>query len=108
MRRPGVLAGGDERLFGAAPIAPAQSDGAELHQRPAELAAHPRSQFLACPERFCLGEIARTGDSQQLSAVDTTSTIDAADRGAVAPALHHLGPLPGPVVTCQTLRRTDQ
>ena len=59
MGRPGVLVGGHERFLGAREIAPEQPDVAELGQRPAELAAHPGSQFLACSERFPLGLVAR-------------------------------------------------
>jgi hypothetical protein len=40
--------------------------------------------------------------------VDTTSAVDATERSAVPPAFHQLGPLAGPVVEHEALRRADQ
>jgi len=68
VRRPAALMRCDKRLFGAGEVPTAQPYVAEFDERPAELSAHPRTQFFAGTERFGLVEITRTGDSEQLGA----------------------------------------
>ena len=106
--RPRVLVRGDERLLGSGQIAFAQPDVPELGQRPTELAPHPGTQFVARCQRLLLGPVARARDAQHLRPVHPAATVDAPDRSPVPPSLHHVGPLAGPLVEGEVLRRADQ
>ena len=106
--RPCVVVRGQERFLGAVEIALAKSDVAELGQRPSELPPHPRAELLAGAERLLLRRGAGPRHPEHLGPMDAAPTVDPADRRSVAPALHDLGPLAGPVGQHEPLGRADE
>ncbi len=99
--------GREECLLGPGQVASSEPDVAELRQWPAELAAHPRPQFVTGGERLLLGEITGARHPQQFGAMHPAAAVDPAERGTMAPALHHLGPLLREVVHHQALGGAD-
>ncbi len=108
LRRPHVPVRLQERLLRTSEIAPSQPDQAELCQWPAELASHPRPQLDAGRGRLGLGLGGRSGEPEQLRAMYPAAPVDAAEGDAVPPPLHHLGPLPRPVVQRKSLSGADE
>jgi hypothetical protein len=108
VRAPHVLVGGTVRLLGPRDVALAEPDVAQLGERPAELAAHPRAEVVAGAQRLVLRRRARARHPQDLGPVDAAPAVEPTEGGAVPPPVHGFRPLAGHVVEGQALRGADQ
>jgi len=108
MRLPPELIGGDQRVLGAGEVTLVEPDTSELTERPADLATKVRAQFFARSERLGLGLVAATTEAQDLRAMHTTATVEAADGVGPRPPFHGLGPLLGAVILRETLKRAHK
>ena len=94
------------------PIEPEQSlvqaDPSQLVQWPAQLAPQIGAQLLARHHRLSLRLVARPAQPEDLGAMHSAATMQAADGIRFTPPLHRLGPLLGHVVQGEALKGTDE
>ena len=108
LRVPPGLVCGEECRFRALEVAPAQADAAEFGQGPPELAAQVGPKLVAGQKRLLLRLDAGAAQPEDLGAVDTAASVEAADGLSLAPALHGCRPLLGQVVLRERLQRTHE
>src|SRR5262249_22087974 len=98
----------EQCLFCAVDVAPAQANASELDERPAELTADIRPELVARHRELVLGVFELPAQAEDLTAMDATTPVDAADRIARGPTLHRVRPLFREVVLRESLQRAHE
>ena len=97
-----------EGLFRAVDVASAQSDPAELGQRPSQLASQIGPQLVAGQQGLHLCVVALPSHPEDLRPVNPAPSVQAPDGVRPRPSLHRLGPFLGQVVERESLECAHQ